>query len=297
MSAGFGFFATKRTLSHIVRVVRHTDVAAFTRVAVPLLAAAEAENNLLLGLCAALTAAHVPVPSAYLATVEDEDRAVAAAIMTPPRNLVMSAAPRDGLVALSDALIDGAVAVPGVMGRVDVADAFGTLWCERTGDDLVRERDLGVYELTTVIPPAPVRGHLRPANAADVPLVETWAHRFVADTGIADDPAGLAREARRAVETGRLYLWDDGEPVAMAAWTGGTPNGARVTLVYTPPSLRGRGYASSCVAGLSARMLASGKTRCFLFTDLANPTSNHIYTVIGYRRVCDAREWRFVRRH
>jgi predicted GNAT family acetyltransferase len=30
-----------------------------------------------------------------------------------------------------------------------------------------------------------------------------------------------------------------------------------------------------------------------LYTDLANPTSNKIYTDIGYVRVCDAAEYAF----
>ena len=40
--------------------------------------------------------------------------------------------------------------------------------------------------------------------------------------------------------------------------------------------------------------LAAGRRFCFLYTDLANPTSNKIYVAMGYRRVCDSREVRFV---
>ena len=41
----------------------------------------------------------------------------------------------------------------------------------------------------------------------------------------------------------------------MAASAGKTPNGVRVNNVYTPPPLRGRGYASACVAHLSQELL------------------------------------------
>jgi predicted GNAT family acetyltransferase len=136
---------------------------------------------------------------------------------------------------------------------------------------------------------------LRPAAAPDLPVVEAWAHAFIADTGLTDDAADMAEDVRRAVRDGRLYVWDDGQPVTMATWTDPTPNGVRVTLVYTPPALRGRGYASSCVAALSALLLASGRRACFLFTDLANPTSNSIYMKIGYRPVCDVHDYRFER--
>ena len=204
----------------------------FAKTAVSLLAAAEAENNLPLGICAALASGRAPSRAPYLATIED-GRAVAVAIMTPPRKLVLSAAPSEALEAVCADLVDGGIAVPGVSGPAPVAEAFAALWRRRTGNDMRRERAQRIYQLMSVLPPRP------------------------------------------------------------ATWTGPTPNGVRVTLVYTPPAVRGHGYASSCVAALSALLLASGRKYCFLFTDLANPTSNSIYTKIGYRPVCDVDEYRF----
>jgi uncharacterized protein len=64
----------------------------------------------------------------------------------------------------------------------------------------------------------------------------------------------------------------------------------RIGPVYTPPELRGRGYATSLAAEVSRRRLAAGRRFCFLYTDLANPTSNAIYERIGYRRVCESAE-------
>ncbi len=75
----------------------------------------------------------------------------------------------------------------------------------------------------------------------------------------------------------------------MASLLGATRHGIRVGLVYTPPALRGRGYASACVAATSDRALASGRRFCTLYTDLANPTSNGVYRRIGYRRIGDSR--------
>jgi hypothetical protein len=50
------------------------------------------------------------------------------------------------------------------------------------------------------------------------------------------------------------------------------------------------------VAALSQLILASGRRHCFLFTDLANPTSNHTYQAIGYRPVCDVDDYAFAPR-
>jgi uncharacterized protein len=91
-----------------------------------------------------------------------------------------------------------------------------------------------------------------------------------------------------------LRLWyDDGKPVSFAGYGNPTPNGCRVGPVYTPPEHRGKGYASACTAALSQELLDRGCKFVFLFTDLQNPTSNHIYQVIGYEPVSDFDEYHF----
>ena len=49
-------------------------------------------------------------------------------------------------------------------------------------------------------------------------------------------------------------------------------------------------HASACVVAVSQAQLDRGRRFCFLYTDLANPTSNQ---AIGYRPVCDVDEFRF----
>jgi hypothetical protein len=81
--------------------------------------------------------------------------------------------------------------------------------------------------------------------------------------------------------------------VSVVGAGGETPNGIRIGPVYTPPEVRNRGYASALTAAASADQLARGRRFCFLFTDLANPTSNKIYQAIGYEPVCDMDQYRF----
>ncbi len=63
--------------------------------------------------------------------------------------------------------------------------------------------------------------------------------------------------------------------------------------VYIPPGERNRGYASALTAAASRDQLERGRRFCFQFTDLANPTSNHIYQQIGYEPVRDVDMYRF----
>jgi len=107
------------------------------------------------------------------------------------------------------------------------------------------------------------------------------------------DPAADARAlGMLGDQTDRaLFLWHDGQPVSMAGYNGPTPNGMRISYVYTPSELRGRGYASAATAAVSQTLLDAGRRFCFLYTDRRNPTSNRIYQRIGYQPVLDGDEY------
>ena len=79
----------------------------------------------------------------------------------------------------------------------------------------------------------------------------------------------------------------------MAGYSGPTPNGIRLGPIYTPPEYRRRGYGSAAPAALSQWLLERGYRRCFLSTELVNPTSNGIYRAIGYAPVGDAENYLF----
>lgn len=94
---------------------------------------------------------------------------------------------------------------------------------------------------------------------------------------------------RYRISTGKLYVLEvGGRPVSMAGYTRELKTAVGVAFVYTPPYLRGNGYATSIVAQLSQMALDKGFTRCVLYTDLKNPTSNSIYQKIGYKPVRDS---------
>jgi hypothetical protein len=132
----------------------------------------------------------------------------------------------------------------------------------------------------------------------DTELLVEWLQAFEAEAlHSLDEDEDRARqivEHRLAAERAGLMLWEDeGELVSVAGFGGETPNGIRIGPVYTPPDLRSRGYATALVAQLSSQLLAEGRRFCFLYTDLANPTSNAIYERIGYVRICDSAEIAF----
>jgi GNAT superfamily N-acetyltransferase len=276
---------------------RYGDVSGFLAAAEPFLVAREAEHNLILGVTSNLRDAPEEFTGApYLATVMANGRVVAAAMQTPPFNIVLSEIDHPGAIAaLADDLVDRDL--PGALGPVDHVRAFVDAGLARGGPPARLTVSERIFRLTEVRPPAPVPGRLRPAEPADRGLVFDWIGAFMREALEPADPADIAGMTDRWIAgRGRtLYLWQDGEVVSLAGIGSPTPNGVRVGPVYTPPGRRGRGYASALVAGISQAALDAGRTFCFLFTDLANPTSNHIYETIGYRPVRDVDMWRFDR--
>ena len=152
-----------------------------------------------------------------------------------------------------------------------------------------------IYRLARVIAPIPVPGRIRIATKADRDLVASWLDAFNREALGDSEPSDIeAITDRWLARRGRtLHLWEDGEVVSLAGVGSPTPNGVRVGPVYTPPEARNQGYASALVAAASQAELDAGQRFCFLFTSLANSTSNHIYQTIGYEPVRDVDAWRF----
>lgn len=75
--------------------------------------------------------------------------------------------------------------------------------------------------------------------------------------------------------------------MSLAAFSRPIAGASRVGPVYTPPAVRGRGYAAGVTHAASGAAHAAGAREVLLFTDLANPTSNGIYQRAGYVPVED----------
>jgi uncharacterized protein len=277
-----------------MEVVRLDDAAAFLAEAEPLLLADEARHNLILGIAGTIRDAPDLYPLRSLWLVREDGEVVAAALRTPPYNVIL-AKPRSSaaLAALVEAV--AAEEIPGVVGTEPEIHEFAELWSQHNGVPGRVNMRQGVYALDQVELVPNVPGSARVATDDDRELALHWWIAFGDEVLHEGGPGRQRAEAsvdhKLSSPTGGLLLWEDGgEPVSLAGWGGPTPNGIRIGPVYTPPALRGRGYATAVTAELSQRQLDGGRSFCFLYTDLANPTSNAIYERIGYRRVAEAAE-------
>jgi predicted GNAT family acetyltransferase len=274
-----------------MQLEEHADASAFLEAAASVLGADEARHNLIYGICSTLVDTPQTYREAHLWTVA-EGEPLAAAVYTPPFNIVVAQPRDDKALSFLAQQLRGRTKVPGVTGALPEADVFAAAW----GGVRRLSMSQGVYAAAAVREPD-VSGGARDVVASDRGLVVDWMRAFEAEA-LPEDAPHLDLEAsferRVQSDTGGFVLWEDeGRPVSLCGYGGRTPHGMRIGPVYTPPDLRSHGYGSAVTAHVTKEQLDSGRDYCFLYTDLSNPTSNKIYVDIGYELVCDSAEYSF----
>jgi uncharacterized protein len=272
----------------------------FLKAALPALEKDEAANNLMYGLALHLRRFPERIKTApYFGVVLDRGELLAAALMTPPHNLIVLSTGKETPVAAFDLmarnLSQEGWSISGVLGPNEAALAFARIWSSLAGKAFALGVHERVYELRSVLQPPRPPGRMRPVGLDELDLMAAWLYQFhrEATTGDTSTLEELRDNARYKIHDQSFFLWDDGGPVALAGRTRPTPNGCCIGPVYTPLEFRRKGYATALTADLSQLLLDEGRQFTVLFTDLGNPASNSIYQKIGYRPVCDFDEYRF----
>jgi RimJ/RimL family protein N-acetyltransferase len=214
----------------------------------------------------------------------------ACAVQTPGYPIVLGELTRAQCCALADQTRD--LDYPGVVGPdrtaqwfAGAAIALGLAFLEPIPQQIQVLRDKPNY------PGAP--GHAWVIGPADVELFADWTIAFMREAVPHDPVPGRERLAQAATEGRHLFWIVDGEPVSIAGIVRRTRQTAAIASVYTPPALRGRGYAGSVTAAVVERIFAEGKSAACLYTDLRNPASNRCYRKIGFEPAC--RSWHYLR--
>jgi predicted GNAT family acetyltransferase len=235
-----------------------------------------------------------PAAAPVFAYVEDEGRVVvAAALRTPPRSMLATMMDAATANAVMNAWLECDPDPPGVNAPRELARSLARAWTRRTGGTTTLVLSLALHTLDRVRgPKRPASGVVRAAGEDDRELLVAWMRAFAGEAGLGAgaDPADLVG---RAIDRGLMYVWDDDGPAALVGRSPAVAGVVRIGPVYTPPTRRSHGYASSAVAAVSRAALAGGARQCALFTDLANPISNRIYAALGYRPVAEWEDIRF----
>ena len=107
--------------------------------------------------------------------------------------------------------------------------------------------------------------------------------------GAADTPEARRHSAefldRQIAESNAWVLIDRGQLVSLSGFNATLPDMVQLGGIYTPPELRGRGYAKAAVAGSLLVARERGASRAILFTSTASAARS--YEGIGFRRTGD----------
>ncbi|MFD9408772.1 GNAT family N-acetyltransferase [Streptomyces sp. NPDC059989] len=269
-----------------------SDLTAYLAAAGPAVAAQPVPNTLLLTVADALERrgphAYGPADPVFGWWTGADGTVSGALLCTPPYPLQLGALPEPAVRALAAALATEPLlaGIGGISARRHDAESLAGAW----GRPFRVAEENRLYRLASLITPDPApAGRARPATEADLPLLLEWIEAFNEEVG----QPGEASEAalRDRISYGGFVLWEHaGAPVSVASFSRPIGSAARVGPVYTPPALRGRGYAAGVTHAASEATYSAGASEVLLFTDLANPTSNGIYLRLGYTPVEDRAE-------
>jgi predicted GNAT family acetyltransferase len=232
----------------------------------------------------------------FVATVEFDRQVVAVALRVDYPKMILAAAGDDAQLAELARLVYARMPdLPCVLGQDRQVAAFVTEWERLAGTAGRAGTPQRLHSLDRVRAQPNVPGALRVARADDFHMVHDWFGAFEAEALPAE--ARLERTLRdgvaRNIEAESIFLWTNPDPVSMAGAREFGEGIARIGPVFTPPGLRRQGYGGALTAAVSQQMLDQGCTACCLFTDLRNPTSNHIYREVGYQPLADFNEFWF----
>jgi predicted GNAT family acetyltransferase len=187
---------------------------------------------------------------------------------------------------LADYYLQKNIDIKGVFGAQAYANEFANFYSNRHIIDMT----LIVHELTRINELPLAKGKFQMAEEKDADLVTQWSMTFEEekDPAVRRSKEQVLKATQHKIASGDIFKWtDNGKMLSMAAINRKTKNAGIVGLVYTPDEYRRNGFATGLVQKLSEYILQSGFKCCGLFTDKANPTSNHIYKKIGYEPISE----------
>ncbi len=258
-----------------MRVYEFTDAHSFLERARDFLFKDEIRHNLLLSSVLTLSKSFTKTPSLlFLATDQG------AALRAPNKRWIVSAASSTDAAALTSRIAQDAfrsVTLPsehaGLLNGVASAQNFMTL--------------------KRLMPIEPSAGLLRAASSRDLKILTAWSQQFAIEQNLDESPREAEEAIQKYLDHRQLFVWENSasQVTAMTALGGFTPKSARVSMVYTDPQHRGRGFASTLVHRLSHRLLQDSRTPV-LFADATNAQTKHVYEKLGYRTLSQVTELR-----
>jgi GNAT superfamily N-acetyltransferase len=148
-------------------------------------------------------------------------------------------------------------------------------------------------DLTDLVVPENLRSgavSVRPPRPEEREILCAWRLAYDIETlGSTDTPDTRERSSRTLdsqIADGNAWIaMEHDVPVSLSAFNAALSDIVQLGGIYTPPELRGRGYAKAAVAGSLIAAKERGVSRAVLFT--SNPSAARSYEAVGFRRLGD----------
>ena len=142
-----------------------------------------------------------------------------------------------------------------------------------------------------VVPGALLDGTIvcRPPRDDERATLHAWGFDYDRETlGAEDTPDARHRSAdfmNARIDAGNAWVAvdRDGALLSLSSFNAALPDIVQLGGIYTPPPLRGRGYAKASVAHSLLVARQRGATRAVLFTP--NPNAARAYEAVGFERI------------
>ena len=282
-----------------MRALEFSDAPTFLDRSREFLFSREVEHNLLLSSALTLARSNAPRAQAvvFIAAIDSKNVTRGAALRSPNRRWIVSAPDSETAEFFGSEIARREPQARSLFVPTETNLNLLAKFIEESRLELEPSITQNLMRLDRTKKVEPAEGLMRFAQTKDLRKLVKWSHLFAKECGLDESPSEAEEVIRKYLQNKQLYVWEKGaEPLAMAAFGGITPKSVRLSMVYTDPMARARGYASTLVHRLTHKLLQEGHGSCVLFSDASNRSANKIYENIGYKTVAQFTELRALAR-
>jgi hypothetical protein len=243
-----------------MEIITHLNCEDFLNSNEELLLKKESFHNLILGIAYNIRDKKIEVTEPLFFTIKNKDVVIACALRSNfEKPLALTEMSNSAIELLVKTLLYHEVELNGVIGEESTANYFKNQWTEIKKINFEIHMHLGVYECLKIKWPNIILGKLILATEEHRNLVRRYVIGFNQDCFPQNPINKKEIEAliNRHLSNKAIYFLEDKNSmiVSMVGNVRSTLNSGTVSLVYSPPEFRGKGFASSAVALLSDKII------------------------------------------
>ena len=218
------------------------------------------------------------------------DLVVAMFMRSPNRRLFISPMDKESASEFAEYLVKSEISVVNIIGEMRSGKILANeiVGISSSNFEVVEEMKTMGYVLSSLKLFQQHEGSWRSVSINDRELLIRWNSDFVREVS-GREPENVVKFVDKTITENRTYFWvENGMPVSMLSYSEptSTPVGniVRIFRVYTPPKLRGRGFAKTLVSQICLK-LNSENFGVMLFADTKNSQANEIYKKVGFTEI------------